>query len=181
MTHHYTIELHKPNVELKATYKNKKFVRIERTKGVITRELMDSIGKTIPINEEEISKLNEKLFQRVTYSIIPSDKQPSLYILFLNEWIVFYERITNLSPKITGADGNALKQIIQYLKKINGNNEEIALDNWKVILASWGDLPKFHQDNTDLKYINSKLNVIIRLIIRNNGSDTTGNNSSVSL
>lgn len=178
MTHHYTVEIISKEVFFKATYRNGKFRKLEHLKGKLTRELMDSLGRIIPITEQEIEILNKKWFTKVNYLIVTRDK--SIYTQFLEQWDYFYSTITNVPPKFTGADGNALKQIIAYLKKINGGIEEEALNNWILILESWDNLKAFHKENTDLKYINSKLNVIIREIQQKNGN-TSGTDSSVAI
>lgn len=179
MTKHYSIEIISKKLFFKATYRNGKFRKIEHLRGKLNRELMDSLGRVIPVDENEVQVLNKLWFQRVNYQV--EVKEVSLYTKFLNEWCVFYENLTNIPPKITGADTNALKSIITYLKRINNSNETETLTTWKQLLDSWNELNQFHQQNTDLKYINSKLNVIIREIIKNNGASTTRTGRSVSI
>jgi hypothetical protein len=103
---------------------------------------------------------------RVTYREEEANP-PSLYTLFLDEWFAFYHRQFGLSPKFTGADGKALKQIITYLTG-NSADEEEALATWLYLLQHWGQLDEFHQRNTDLKYINSQLNKILQNAKRGN-------------
>lgn len=179
MTHHYIIEIIKPELFLKATYRNKKFRKLEHLRGELDRSLMNSIGRAIPINEDELPSFNREFENRVNYQIeVP--QQQSLYSQFLQEWFKFYEDLTDLKPKFTGADGNALKQIINYLKKQSTNDGE-ALATWQLILDSWGELNEFHQQNTDLKYINSKLNVIIREIKQKKSTNLSGTNRNIEL
>lgn len=179
MTNHYNIEIKQTNAILKVTYRNKKFRRVELIKGKLSDKTLVEIGRIIPPREDEFKRYIVHFEKDINYSVI--NKEKSLYSKFNNAWFQFYEKAVGFSPKFTGADGKALKQIITYLKKINAGNERVALENWQLILNSWQTLKEFHQDNTDLKYINSRLNVIIREIVKNNGSDTTGADSSVSI
>ncbi len=179
MTHHYIIEIIKLKIFLKATYRNGKFRKLERLRGKIDRKIMDALGKVIPISEEELPTLTKAYFGKVGYKI-DVKKEQSLFTQFLNEWFYFYEDLTNLKPKFTGADGNALKQIISYFKQQTTTEEE-ALETWKVLLGNWEYLSAFHRKQIDLKYINSKLNVIIREIKQKNSTNLSGTNRSVEL
>lgn len=179
MTRHYTVEITETTAKLKLTYRNGKFKRLEHLSGQINNQTIKEIGRIIPPKETDLEAFKQSFEGKITYTA--EVKEKSLYTHFLETWYQFYERATGVAPKFTGADGKALKQIIAYLKQINGGNEPIALQNWQLILSKWETLKEFHQDNTDLKYINSRLNVIIREIIKNNGSDTSGANSNVSI
>lgn len=162
MTHHYTIEIIKVKLFFKATYRNKKFRKIEHLRGKLDRSLMNSIGRVIPVNEDELPSFNKEFEKRVNYKI--EVKNETIHTQFLNEWVAFYqENNKNLKPKVTGADVNALKSIRIYLRSQAVNDEE-ALDSWRMILSNWNVLGSFHKKQMDLKYINSKLNVIIREI-----------------
>ena len=180
MTHHYTIEVIKKNLFFKATYRNGKFRKIEHLRGKIDREFMNFLGRIIPVNEEEISTLNEAWFNRVNYTIDVKQEKKTLNKRFVDAWFNFYEETTTMKPKYTGADGKALAQIMTYLKSMSAN-EEGAFITWQLILDSWEDLNEFHQSQLDLKYINSKLNVIIREIRTKKDSNIKGTNRSVEL
>lgn len=179
MTHHYNIEIISTKTTLKATYRNGKFRKLEHLRGKLDREIMDALGKVIPVTEAAFSHFNKKWLNKVNYEIEVKNTK-SLYSQFLQEWFKFYEDLTDLKPKFTGADGNALKQIINYLKKQSTNDGE-ALATWQLILDSWGELNEFHQQNTDLKYINSKLNVIIREIKQKKSTNVSGTNRNIEL
>lgn len=159
MTHHYIIEIIKPKLFLKATYRNKKFRKIEHLRGKLDRSLMNSIGRVIPVNEDELPSFNREFENRVNYQIEVKQVQ-SLYTRFLNAWFQFYEDLMELKPKFTGADGKALNRIIAYLKTQSVDEEE-AFNTWDFFLSNWNNLPTFHQKNTDLKYIDSKFNILI--------------------
>ncbi len=162
MTQHYSIEIISKKVFLKATYRSGKFRRIEHLRGKLDRELMNSIGKVIPVKEEEIADMNKKWFSKVNYRIEVKQVK-SLNKQFVEAWFKFYEDLTGVSPKFNAVDGNAIKQIMNYLKSVSIDENE-ALATWEVILESWNTLDEFHQKQTDLKYINSKLNVIIKQV-----------------
>ncbi|CAA0248067.1 hypothetical protein [Tenacibaculum maritimum] len=179
MTHHYNLEIISKGLFFKITYRNKKFKKIEHVRGKIERKTIDAIGKVIPVNEEEISALNGKYFGVININIITTEK--SDYTLFLEEWHLFYDRFTGIPAKFTGVDGNALKSIISHLKKISSQDETEALDLWKLILDNWKGLNEFHRANTDLKYINSKLNIILNGIKQKNNTNIKGTGYSVEL
>ena len=153
-------------VVVKLTYKGGKFSKLEIKKGTLEGEYLKQIGLLIPPLESLIEEWQGSWGDRVTYREEEANP-PSLYTLFLDEWFAFYHRQFGLSPKFTGADGKALKQIITYLTG-NSADEEEALATWLYLLQHWGQLDEFHQRNTDLKYINSQLNKILQNAKRGN-------------
>lgn len=179
MTHHYNIEIVETNTHLKATYRDKKFRKLEHLRGKLDNAMLRQIGRIVPRHEDDFGDFNKAFENKVNYTIITQEK--SLYTKFLDEWLHFYSEYAQLEPKFTGADGKALKQIIGYLQKLHGGNDNEALELWRVILSKWNTLPEFHQNNTDLKYINSKLNIIIHAIKQQNNTFASGTNSSVQL
>lgn len=159
MTNHYIIHLTKTKTDLKVTYRDNKFRKLEHLRGKFDQTMLDAIGKVIPVNETNFNQFIATYKGKVTYT--PQQTNPkTIYNQFLNEWFTFYKKFVGLTPKFTGADGKALKQIIAYLKEIGGAEQE-ALVLWQLILSKWDTLDKFHQKQTDLKYINSKLNTIL--------------------
>lgn len=182
MTTHYNIALTKTNTDLKLTYRDGKFKKLEHLRGTITDEMMKYLGLIIPPKETDLNEWTSVMAGKVVYTNITPQKSQSIYNQFNSVWFSFFRKENNgIDPKFTGADGLALKQIINYLKSINNADETAALANWNLLLDNWGSLSEFHQTQTDLKYINSKLNVIIREIIRKNGGNTSGDNNTVSI
>jgi len=169
MTTHYNIEITATQTHLKVTYRDGKFRKLEHLRGVISKDMLKNIGRIIPPKESDFSAFVKEFTNRVSYTRITQEK--SLYSQFLSEWAIFYENFTQLPPKFTGADGAALKGIIGYLKKVSTNENE-ALELWKVLLSQWDTLNDFHKANTDLKYFNSKLNIILNGIFRQNNTYT---------
>lgn len=165
MTHHYNIEITLTKTHLKVTYRDNKFRKLEHLRGVIEEGTLKAIGKIIPPTEEHFDMFMKTFKGKIDYTL--QTKEKSLYSQFNSEWHKFYEEFTSLPPKFSGADGKSLKSIITYLQKVSINSDE-ALTTWKLILDKWTTLNNFHKSNTDLKYINSKLNIIIDEIKRKN-------------
>jgi len=170
MTTHYTIYIEKHKLKLKVGYRSGKFWRVERVSGQMTDTILDSFGIVVPLLEKEVQHYQNRYGKNVTYTKI--EKKKSLYTQFSDAWFVFYEQFAGIEPKFTGVEGKALKQIITYLKKVAGD-DAAALELWKVILSKWKHLSDFHKQNTDLKYINSKLNIILNELKANTGKNAT--------
>ncbi len=76
----------------------------------------------------------------------------------------FYEGMEHIKPKVTGAEGNALKQLIVYLKTLG---EGDATANFEAILTNWHILEQrntFYKGKYDIKFICSQINPIIRTL-----------------
>ncbi len=79
-------------------------------------------------------------------------------------WFDFYEKKEGIKPKMTGIEGKALKQMIVYLKTL-GEGDAVA--NFNAILMNWHVLEsreKWYKGKYDIKFINSQLNQIIRIL-----------------
>lgn len=162
----YIVTIHSCAVVLKLTYKGGLFQKMEVKRGTLEREYIKQIGYIIPPLESLLGEWQHNWGDKVTYKrevVNPTN----LYTLFLKEWFAFYHKQFGLPPKFTGADGNALKQIITYLSS-NSTDEEEALATWQYLLSNWQKMDEFHQRNTDLKYINSQLNKILQNAKRGN-------------
>jgi hypothetical protein len=182
MTTHYNLEIISTSTHFKVTYRDKKFRAVTHLRGAMDDAMLKHLGKVIPRTEDQLPNFIDSWKGKVIYN--KEVKNPSLYSLFLHEWTTFYENFAQLQPKFTGADGNALKSIMQHLKLI-GHSDNEALEVWKVILSNWHSLDDFHKNNTDLKYINSKFNILINAIKKQNNTvtktNTSGTNGSVRL
>jgi len=165
MTTHHTIELTATSTFIRVTYRAGKFKKLEHLRGTLNQEMLNHIGRIIPIQENELANFIKLYKDKVRYT--QEIKQKSIYQLFNQEWFDFYIKLTRFAPKFTGADGRALKQIIAYLKSISTSEQE-ALTIWQQLLANWHTLSQFHQKNTDLKYINSQLNKLLQNVKANN-------------
>lgn len=157
----------KANKTVLIVYRNGKLLRIEP--GPIKRNELDNIGIIIPQFKTELPEFIQKWQGKIEYTL--EEKEPTLHQEMVDAWHSFYEDFIGFKPKFNGADGKALKDIREHLTSIGGNPKE-ALILWKGILGMWKDLEKFHQKNTDLKYINSRLNAILSEIKTRNTNQT---------
>lgn len=175
----YKIEIISNQTHLKIQYSSTgKLKKLELLKGKIDADKWRSIGVVIPLLESEIADYTVKYEGKVIYTAVAVEK--SLYTLFLDMWFEWFESRNNYPPKFGASDGKALKDIISYLKNITG--EDQALDTWKLLLDNWQNLNQFHQKQTDLKYINSKLNVLFNELTKHSSTTHTGTTDrSVSL
>ncbi|EGV44290.1 hypothetical protein BZARG_759 [Bizionia argentinensis JUB59] len=179
MTNHYNIEVLETQTHLKVTYRDDKFRKLEHLRGKLDDAMLKQLGRIIPRSESSMQSYINHYQSKVSYTKIETKK--SLYTQFLDEWTAFFEQFSGLPPKFTGADGNSLKSIITYLTKLSAGSETEALALWKIILSKWHTVKEFHQQNTDLKYINSKLNIILHEIKQQGNTFTQGTNGSVEL
>lgn len=166
VTTHYKIEILKTGTTLKVTYRGASFSKVERLKGLINDSTLAAIGRIIPPRVKSVPEWQKKYASDL--KITPIQKgNTSQYSMFRDAWFSFYETYSGLPPKFSGADGNALKQIITYLNGICGDAGE-SLVVWSTVLQNWKNLSEFHRQHTDLKYINSNLNKILNAIKEGN-------------
>lgn len=87
-----------------------------------------------------------------------------LYQSAIDIYCKWIENDFGFKAKIDGAQGNALKSILSYLKKFRGNNQsddDQVLRDLEAIFKHWKRLDKFIQGQTKLTQINSNLQNII--------------------
>ena len=172
MTQYLQIEIIKTGAVLKLTYR-KKFIRLELVSGKLTGAQLSYIGKIIPPAWDDLEALRNAYGDKCTYT--PIIKEKSIYQQYVDAWYSFYERVLEMPPRFNAADGQNLKQIISHLGRLEGTDQK-GLALWQAILSSWEKLDKFHRENTDLKYINSRLNIILNNVRRVH--KTSGNNAN---
>lgn len=178
MTTHYLI--HSPNTgrTLKVSYKTGKFFRLELAKGKkLKADELSTIGAVIPSTEDEIEEFR-KTFKSLTYT--KEEKTQSYYQQYVSTWFAFYQKFMDIPPRFNAADGKHITQIKNHLTRISDQDME-GLELFKLILDNWHKLDQFHQDNTDLKYINSRFNVILNAIKKAGKTNTRGADNSVSI
>jgi len=171
MTTHYTIYREKDNLKLKVSFRGGKFFRVEVLSGKLTGTALDRFGIIIPLMEAEMDTYRAQFKRHFTYTAIT--KKKSTFTHFTDAWFNFYEDYKEIAPKFAKKDGNAIKSIITYLKKVSGTEEE-ALELWRVILGNWKHLDDFHQKNTDLTYIEGQMNKIISNVKKLSKTGTNG-------
>jgi hypothetical protein len=73
--------------------------------------------------------------------------------------------------RITPADAKGLKEIIFYIRQMPNvkDGKSKVEDAWKFILDNWGKLDKWHQTQTELRQINSRITNIIQQLKNNYG------------
>ena len=161
MTKKYIITIAQLGTVFRATYTNGKLKRIEHQRGKVTVRLWKRLTKLIPYSEELIPIRRQELADRITYDEEVKQTPQSLYSQFMGEYFKFYEDYSKgIPPKITGAEGKALKQVIAYLTDISATDAE-ALEVWRQIFANWDKLDEFYQQQIQIRQINSNLNTLI--------------------
>ena len=181
MTTHYNIHILKTKTDFKAVYRAGKFKGVHHSRGDLDHnQALKYVGFLLPVRESGMNDFIKKHKDQAVYTNLSDAKPITVYTQFKNAWTLFFEKHNNISPKHEGAETNALKKIIAYLKRINNGDVFLALENWNLILSNWSSLSDFNQEQMDLKIINSRLNVIIRELIKNTGN-VTGTNRSVSI
>ena len=181
-TTHYKIHIQKTDTYLKLTYRGKSFSKLERLKGNITDSMLMELGRIIPPRLNEIEKWKLHFKDKISMEPIEKKKKTT-FTEFNDAWFQFYEDFIGMPPKFGAAEASHLKKIITHLTKVGGSPDE-ALELWNTILAAWPKLSDFHKDNTDIKYINSRLNVILNAVkkaINPGTTSTSGTDNSTSL
>jgi hypothetical protein len=106
---------------------------------------------------------------------------------FMKDYYDFFHKRTDVKPKITGADGKALKEIIKHLVYITKDKfkeledpevEKKAREGWQVMLNNWDAIDPFLQKQIKLIQINGNFNNIIENL--KNGKRNTINQSNKS-
>ncbi len=154
-------------VVLHLKYKAGNFSQLEIKRG---KPDIKKIGYAVPPTEESFKEYRLKLENMVTYEEIVKDK--SLYQKAVDAWFNFYIKSEGIEPDFKGADGKHLNQILRYLKKITADEAE-ALATFQLLLDNWHNLDEFHQKNCSLKYINSKINTLIKNVKEGNKKAST--------
>jgi hypothetical protein len=107
----------------------------------------------------------EKEVQHVQYGFLISEykEKPAdpYYKQYVSAWFAYYQRITGMRPRFGGTEGNALKQIKEYLEG-EFETQDVALATWQGLLNNLHRIDKFYSDNADLKFINGEIVKIIK-------------------
>lgn len=166
-TQYYQATITKINTLILLDYVQGKFKRLEIKKGSMNAKTLNQLFRIVPLNESDFAAYEKEFAGKVEYSKLDkkhggqkSKARPSGYSKFNSAWFTFYRNQHDMKPKFDGAEGKALKSIIDYLTEISGS-ENAALELWQAILQNWEQLDPFHQKNCNLKYINSNLNKIM--------------------
>tara|TARA_R110002051_G_scaffold297564_2_gene363953 strand:+ start:16491 stop:17027 length:537 start_codon:yes stop_codon:yes gene_type:complete len=178
MTTHYLIHSSKTGRTLKVSYKGNSFFRLELAKGKkLQKDEIMIIGMAIPAHEHEMDEY-QRTYKSLEYTKL--EAKQSQYQQYVSAWFAFYQNYRQLPPRFNKADGLHINQIKKYLTRLSDQDQE-GLELFKLILENWHKLDQFHQDNTDLKYINSRLNPILNAIKKAGQAGTAGTDNSVSI
>ncbi|PIB28893.1 hypothetical protein BFP77_08225 [Maribacter sp. 4U21] len=179
MTTNYLIHSPSTGRTLKVSYKGGNFFRLETVKGPKTETIQElvNMAKVTPLKESEVEQY-QKDWPKLEYTKI--EKKQSKYQQYVSAWYAFYQNFMQVPPRFNAVDGKHLNQIKAYLTRVSDQDEE-GLELFKLILDNWHKLEDFHKENTDLKYINSRLNVILNAIKRAGKAGTAGADNSVGI
>jgi hypothetical protein len=147
-----------------------------------------TIHQTVKSNTPKREKQTTKRVKAITQTVKPipntktTNSKPNskhIYTDCVSVYDAFIKNRLDMPAKINGAEGNALKQIITYLKKSansKGLADETVVDGFKYILNSWDKLEPFLQKQIKLAQINSNLTNIIN-DLKNGGGQVQKSNS----
>jgi hypothetical protein len=157
----YIVRFHsvKAWADFKLKYKAGRFLSIEHLKGKLNQKQHESLFLVAPQLEGAILILKDNFKGRVSWELVQKDK--SLYSFFVDEYLSWYETKFNLKPKFSGVEGKSLKSIISFLQGVCSTDEE-AKDIWLAILSNWDIQSEFYKNQTELRQINSNLNIILK-------------------
>tara|TARA_B110000858_G_scaffold86683_1_gene100124 strand:+ start:2466 stop:3239 length:774 start_codon:yes stop_codon:yes gene_type:complete len=148
-----------------------------------------TIHQTVKSNNVKGKKETTKPLKAITEKVEPipytktTDTKPNtktIYTECVSVYDAFCLQRFDSPAKINGAEGNALKQTIGYLKKsavAKGFTEDTALDSFKYILNGWDKLEPFLQKQIKLTQINSNLTNIINQLKNGTGTIQKGGSS----
>lgn len=110
------------------------------------------------------------------YDAFHQKKQKTdLYSKLMDLYYKFVNRVHGIPPKISGAEGKALKSIIAYLRQHMTDDE--AYSSMHHMFLKWGELDDFLQKQLKLTQISSNLtNIFIQL--KNGTGDSKNNNKT---
>jgi uncharacterized protein (DUF3084 family) len=100
-------------------------------------------------------------------------KKFELYQQFIELYDQFCRSYIGVGAKLDGMQGKAMKNIIAYLTaQSKTKDEQGALAAWQFILAHWGHLTKFIQNQNSLVQINKNLQEILTQLRRGKDQQT---------
>ena len=116
-------------------------------------------------------------------------KSNALFAQMIAAYDVWIRETTGFPAKIDGAQGKAMKQIIQYLglaikEAETTDNTDVALEigtlkAWNLILSNWLELDQFYQDQIKLTQINSNLQLIMTFMRKSRKSKPDNRRSKI--
>lgn len=155
------------------SYKNGAFLKLEHKTGKLADERQwDNFMKLIPQLEAEIPDYQNKIrVGTITYTLIENKKPISLFSQMIDEYFIFFEKQTDLPPRINAVEGKSLKDIIKHLQSICTDDVEV-MTVWKTIFLNWHKVEPFYAKQMQLKQINSNISNILTQVKNGNGNNT---------
>lgn len=148
------------------TYKSGRFKRLDHIRGRLAPGQYEKLMITVPQLEAAIELFKKEYQGRIEYQAITEAKK-SVFSTLLDKYVIWYQEQNNLRPKIDGVAGRHLKQIITYLKSQSASDDELVAV-WDLILNKWNELDDFYKNQTELRQINTNLNIILTQIKNGN-------------
>lgn len=157
----YIVRFHseKAFADFKIKYKSGRFLSLEHLKGKLNQQQHEALFMVAPQLEAAILVLKNNFKGRVSWELVQKEK--TIFTFFLDEYLSWYEAKFKLKPKFSGVEGKALKSIIAFLQTVAEGDQE-AKDIWSTILTNWDGQTPFYQSQTELRQINSNLNIILK-------------------
>lgn len=159
----YKLQIQVPGskASFELTYVEGYFKSLKVLSGKLTQAKHESLLKLAPQFEKVILLLEREYGEKgITWTKV-SSKSDSLFSMLLRAYCVWYEGKFQIKAKLSGVETNALKSIINHLVDVFPSENE-AYDVFCTILSGWESLPAFYQKQTELRQINSYLNVLLR-------------------
>lgn len=159
----YLVKIKTVPAVFKLEYKNSKFHRLEHVSGKLNQKQHVFMMHLCPQVESAILILREEYKEKIEWEPI-HEKGEKLYPWMLSIYCEWYSKRFDIKAKITGTEGNALKQIIKHLEELTYGNEDEIKTIWQIIFDKWDEQSTFYKAQTELRQINSNLNTILRTI-----------------
>lgn len=157
-------------LSFEAVYRDSGKLKRVEVPAAATQEHWAVIGQVVPARWSDLDVFKERWVGKVWYEEV---KMGSGKVGFVKEltgiWFAAYQNRVGVSPKFGPAQGAALKRIGNYLKSQGGGESE-AVEVFRGILDAWDKLDAFSRERFDLLYLDSKLNIIIQKLKKDEGT-----------
>lgn len=159
----YKLQIQVPGskASFELTYVDGYFKGLKLLSGKLTQAKHESLLKLAPQFEKVILLLQQEYGDKgISWNQV-SIKSDSLFSRLLRAYCMWYETQFGIKAKLSGIETNALKSIVNHLLDCSKDEAE-AYDVFLNVLSGWNNLPAFYQKQTELRQINSYLNVLLR-------------------
>lgn len=143
-------------------YKSKRFYQLIHKSGKLNTDQYKALMTVVPRTVDDIDKFREHYEDRVDYELVLSQSK-TLFKELMDIYFEWYQKETDITPKIDGVTGKHLKQIITFLKKQAADENEVK-SIFEHILNSWEELDDFYKNQRELRQINTNINIILNTL-----------------